>query len=70
MTLALSSRHSVENMENWVSTKFSPVVNKDVIVPDLGQPAPYTPDCLGKLVKFVPVKDRDMLTISWNLPYC
>ena len=47
MTLALSSRHSVENMENWVSTKFSPVVNKDVIVPDLGQPAPYTPDCLG-----------------------
>lgn len=60
----------MENMESWVSTKFGPVVNKDVIVPDLGQPAPYTPDSLGKFVKFVPVKDRDMLTICWVLPYC
>jgi insulysin len=35
MTLALSSNHSLEDMEKWVNEGFSEVVNKDVVLPDL-----------------------------------
>lgn len=41
MTLAVSSRHSIEDLENWVKSKFSSVENKQVIVPNLGEPAPF-----------------------------
>ena len=50
-------------------TKFSPVINKDVVVPNLGDPFPYPADRLGKLVKYVPVKDEDKMTITWVLDY-
>jgi len=42
-------------MQTWVEDKFAPVVNKDVILPNLGDPQPYSKEYLGKLVKFVPV---------------
>ena len=35
MTLALHSKHSLDDMEAWVKEGFSNVVNKDVKVPDL-----------------------------------
>ena len=38
-------------------------------LPNLGNPEPYSKEYLGKLVKFVPVKDKDILTIFWILPY-
>lgn len=40
-----------------------------MVLPDLGKPEPYPRENLGKLVKFVPVKDRDQITIFWILPY-
>lgn len=49
---------------------FSSVPNKDVVVPDLGTPAPFSTDNMATLTKFVPIKDQDILTISWILPYC
>jgi secreted Zn-dependent insulinase-like peptidase len=30
MTLVISSRHSLENLEKWTFEKFSPVVNNKV----------------------------------------
>ena len=42
-------------MEEWVTEKFSTVENKNVVLPDLGSPAPYPRENLGKFVKFVPV---------------
>jgi hypothetical protein len=38
MTLAISSRHGIESLEKWALEKFSPVVNKNVEIPDLGNP--------------------------------
>ena len=56
-------------MQSWVTDKFSPVIDYSVVLPDLGSPHPYPKENLGKLVKFVPVKDKDIMTIVWNLPY-
>ena len=69
MKLTISGRHDIDQLEEWVTSKFSPIENKDVVVPDLGEPVPFPPDRLGKLVKFVPVKDKDILTVLWILPY-
>jgi insulysin len=59
MTLTVRSKHEIDSLEKWVTEKFSPVINKDVVVPNLGDPNPYPAENLGKLVKFVPVQDTD-----------
>jgi len=41
MNLTISSRHEIERLEDWVVSKFSEVQNKDVVLPDLGDPIPY-----------------------------
>ena len=69
MTLTVRSKHDIDSLEKWVTEKFSPVINKNVVVPNLGDPNPYPTGNLGKLVKFVPVQDTDQLTFSWVLPY-
>jgi insulysin len=70
MTLVLSSNHPLDDMEKWITEKFSEVVNKDVVLPDLVQPDPFTADQLGKIVKMVPIKDEDKLQMFWRMPYC
>ena len=69
MNLTVSGKHDLSMLEDWVVEKFSPIQNKEVVLPDLGVPNPYPNENLGKLVKFVPVKDRDQITIFWILPY-
>ena len=69
MTLSVYSRHEIELLEKWVTEKFSPVENKEVVVPDLGNPAPFPKENLGQFVRFVPVKDVDQLSLYWILPY-
>ena len=69
MTLTIKSKHDIEILEKWVTEKFSPVVNKDVVLPNLGDPTPFPVEKLGKLIKFVPVQDTDQITIQWVLPY-
>ena len=49
--------------------KFSEVKNLNVTIPDLGTPFPYPRENLGKFVKYVPVQDKDVLTLIWVLPY-
>jgi len=69
MTLTISSRHVLEDLEKWTIEKFSPVVNNNVEIPDLGSPSVFTEDSLCKLVKYVPVKEDHVLSLVWILPY-
>ena len=40
-----------------------------MVIPDLGDPKPYPSENLGKIIKFIPVKDQDIITFMWVLPY-
>jgi len=60
MNLVVSSKHSLEQLEAWVIEKFTAVPNKDLKVPDLGQPShPFPPERLGVITKFHPIQDKD-----------
>jgi len=57
MKLCISGRESLATLEEWAKEMFSAVPNKNVEVPDLCTPAPYTQKNLAQLAKFVPIKD-------------
>jgi insulysin len=61
MNLCIAGKYSLETMEGWVTEKFGPVKNFDVVVPDLGVPAIFPPEYTSRLVKVVPVKDKDTI---------
>ncbi len=69
MTLAVMGNHGLDKIEEWVKEKFSPIVNKNVEVPTLVDPHPFPKGSLGKLVKIVPVQDKDLITFEFTLPY-
>ena len=69
MTLTISGKHVLEDLEKWATEKFSPVINYDVIIPDLGDPVPFPKEKCGNLIKYVPVQDKDIMTFYWTLPY-
>lgn len=70
MNLCVIAKYDVDTLEKWVTEKFSPVINKEVKVPDLCVPPPFNESVLGKLVKYVPVQDKDVLVLFFNVPYC
>ena len=70
MSLALVGKYSLDTMEAWVKQYFSPVKNFDVVIPDLGVPAIWSPEFTSKLLRVVPVKDEHKLSLAWPLPYC
>jgi insulysin len=49
---------------------FSEVENKNVVVPDLSEPKPFTADNLGFFTRYVPIQDKDRLQLYWVLPDC
>ena len=61
MTLAMRRDgvpiRSLEDLEEWVKEYFTEIENKDVEVPYLGDPMPFGSQNLGKIVRYVPVKD-------------
>jgi secreted Zn-dependent insulinase-like peptidase len=69
MRVVLTGRHDIDQLEKWAHEKFSTIVNKDVTVPELGTPAPYDEKNTGYIYRFVPIKDKDIITIYWFLPY-
>ena len=69
MTLTVYGKQDLDTLEGWVKDKFSPIVNKNVERPDLGQPEAFGPDNLGKFVKYIPITDDDQLLMFWILPY-
>ena len=71
MKLCISANHSLEIMESWVREMFAGVPNKNVTPAKLDEPLkPFSPECLGQILKFIPIKDKDVLSIMWpSLPY-
>lgn len=69
MTLSVIGKFQITELENWVTEKFSPVANKDVVLPDLSIPEPYPPSHMGKLIRFVPNNDQDMAFFNFQVPY-
>ena len=71
MKLVVLGNHSLEKMEGWVRSMFIEVPNKEVVVPALDKPLPpFDESSLGQYLKFVPVKDKDMISFMWpSLPF-
>lgn len=69
MTLTVYSRHGLESLEAWVKSKFSAVQDKNVVLPDLGDPVAYPKEKLGRIIRFVPILDNDIMTLTWIVPY-
>eukprot|EP00002_Diphylleia_rotans_P025102 TRINITY_DN4963_c0_g4_i10.p1 TRINITY_DN4963_c0_g4~~TRINITY_DN4963_c0_g4_i10.p1 ORF type:complete len:965 (-),score=237.06 TRINITY_DN4963_c0_g4_i10:2105-4999(-) len=67
MKLAIVGKDSLDVMEAWVREKFSPIVNKNVVVP-IGNGVPYVEDDLQLVFKVTPVKDLQLVTLTWRLP--
>jgi insulysin len=71
MKLTVSGKHSLDQLEQWAISMFSPVENTNVVVPFLGNPElPFSHENLGTIQRYKPVLDKDDLTIYWVLPYC
>jgi len=69
MKLAIVSNKPIEEQEELIKSLFSGIPDKEVVLPDLGSPAPYTEANLGKLYRIVPIKDEDVLSVVWQVPY-
>lgn len=69
MTMVLTSKHSLEDMDKWVTEKFTPIVNKEVALPNLCDPHPMPASNMQRLVRYVPVQDMNQMIINWILPY-
>jgi len=70
MVLTVSSRLEVDKLEELVKLYFNEVVNKNVVVPDLSEPKPFTADNLGCFTRYVPIQDKDRLQLYWVVPDC
>ena len=70
MRLCLLSNKDLDTMQNLVTDLFAGVTNKDVVVPNLGEFKAYDEKNLQQLFRFVPIKDKDILSLYWFLPYC
>jgi insulysin len=70
MHLVVLSNSSIDDLTKWVTDKFSVIANLNVEVPFLGDPHPFPAGKLGKLIKYVPIQDKDVLKFFWTLPLC
>jgi insulysin len=69
MKLCVTGRHDISQLEQWVTELFSKVEDKSVVVPNYNEPKPaYNDKNLGQFLKFIPVKDKDILSFVWYLP--
>jgi len=56
MTLCVIGKQDIQTLQKWVTHKFSPVVNKNVVIPDLCLvDKPFRKEDIGKLIKYIPV---------------
>ena len=69
MSLVFCGNQSLETLEKWVRERFTAVENKNVEIPSAAEPAPFPKDNLSKLVKWVPVKDKDVMCLMWFVPF-
>eukprot|EP00163_Fabomonas_tropica_P027319 TRINITY_DN5224_c0_g1_i14.p1 TRINITY_DN5224_c0_g1~~TRINITY_DN5224_c0_g1_i14.p1 ORF type:complete len:886 (+),score=217.98 TRINITY_DN5224_c0_g1_i14:269-2659(+) len=58
---------SCEDLKKWAVEKFSDIANKSIEVPSWKAPI-YGEEQLGKVIKFVPVKNERSFEIVWPIP--
>lgn len=68
MKLCVLGRAPIDKLEDMARGLFAQVENKNVGVPDLSKPPAYDERNLGQIFRFVPVKDKDILSFVWHLP--
>jgi len=68
MSLCLIGNHGVDQLEQWVKSKFTDIANKEVVLPDLCSPEPFPLEYRGRLIRQVPIKEKDSMTITFVLP--
>ena len=69
MHLVVTGKHSVDQLEDWVVSKFSEVINKDVVPPDYSKPAvPFDTENRGQIAKWRPIQDKNKLELYFILP--
>lgn len=66
MCLAVLGKESLDELEQIIVEKFSPIENKEIEAP-IWNNRPYLPEKLGCLTSVVPVKDIRSLTISFQM---
>lgn len=64
MSLAVYGKETLDELETMVVSKFSGIVNKNVVAPRWND-APFLTDQQASKVSIVPVKDSRSLTISF-----
>uniref|UniRef100_A0AAY4A776 Nardilysin n=1 Tax=Denticeps clupeoides TaxID=299321 RepID=A0AAY4A776_9TELE len=69
MTLAVQSKESLDNLEEWVREIFSKIPNNGLPKPDFSDLLdPFDTPAFNKLYRVVPVRKVHALTITWALP--
>lgn len=68
MNLVITSNLSIEQLEKLTIDKFSEIKNLNVEKPELNEPNCWPDSCLGKLIKYIPIKDEDVLLLNWIFP--
>ncbi len=67
MTLAITGKASLDQLEQWARTYFSPIVNRHLTLAPL--PADYLPPVTAlRLISMEPVKDLRQLSLEFPLP--
>ena len=70
MHLVVTGKHTIAQLEQWVVSKFNPVVNKNVVPPDYSVPKlPFDVSNLGQIAHWRPIKDKNSLELYYCLPY-
>jgi hypothetical protein len=52
-----------------VTDLFEGVPNKDAVLPKFDEVKSYDERNLNQIYRFFPIKDKDILTLYWFLPY-
>lgn len=69
MNLCVYSNHSIEELEKLVHENFSPIINKNVVVPSFFDPKPYDESNLGYIYKIEPVMQENKIQIFIPIIY-
>lgn len=71
MQLSIQSPHSLDDLESWVPDIFMPIPSRNLEAP-AGQPdyaagSAYSGINMSKLIKYVPIKDKDELLLNFSV---
>jgi len=67
MTLAISGKNSLEELEGWAKTYFEKIINKNVVVPTYPSP-PLTKEYLGFTININPILDLRQISFCFPIP--